>query len=258
MAKGYAGAVVMASLLALAGRADAQSRDQEQQASGVTLQQSLDGVDEEARSLFEAGRTAFSHGRFDDALEHFTRAHELSGRHELIFNIAVCLDRLRRDAEAAAAFRSYLDEMPDAENRGEVEGRIAQLEHSGAQHTGAGRDRGDAGSSSSSVLPVLGWTSAGLAAASIAASIAAWVAANGEYSRLEEMCLPGGCPADVVHDSSVATLDALTNIFAISAIVLGVASGVMWTLHLATSHDGGDVDVDVAIGPGGVLVRGRL
>lgn len=83
--------------------------------------------DEEARALFEAGRVAFSDGRFEDALTHFERSYELSGRAELLYNIGTSQDRLRREPEAVAAFERYLELVPDAENRREVEGRLRVL-----------------------------------------------------------------------------------------------------------------------------------
>lgn len=86
------------------------------------------GRDDEARSLFEAGRTAFAAGRFESALARFREAYELSGRAALLYNIGTAADRLRRDAEALEAFRAYVAAEPDAENRAEVESRIAVLE----------------------------------------------------------------------------------------------------------------------------------
>jgi tetratricopeptide (TPR) repeat protein len=85
-------------------------------------------ADTEARALFDAGRAAFSAGRFEEALGHFRRSFELSGRAELHYNVGISADRLRRDAEALEAFRRYLAEVPGAENQEEVEARIAILE----------------------------------------------------------------------------------------------------------------------------------
>jgi tetratricopeptide (TPR) repeat protein len=85
-------------------------------------------ADAEARALFDAGRAAFSAGRFEEALAHFRRSLELSGRAELHYNVGISADRLRRDEEALEAFRRYVAEVPGAENREEVEARIAILE----------------------------------------------------------------------------------------------------------------------------------
>lgn len=84
--------------------------------------------DEEARSLFHAGRAAMSEGRYEDALGYFERAYELSPRAALLFNIGAVAERLRRDRDALEAYRAYLAAAPEAENRLEVERRIALLE----------------------------------------------------------------------------------------------------------------------------------
>lgn len=90
-------------------------------------------LDAEARALFLAGETAYDAGRYEAALEYFTRAHELSGRPGLLFNIASASERLRRDEEALAAYEQYLSELPDAANRGFTEERIAFLQQQLAQ-----------------------------------------------------------------------------------------------------------------------------
>lgn len=95
--------------------------------------------DQEARALFEAGRTAFRAGRFDAALKHFEGAYELSERPELLYNIGSAADRLRMDARALEAFEQYLEAVPDAPNREEVQSRIRVLTRSadGRQERGA-------------------------------------------------------------------------------------------------------------------------
>lgn len=84
--------------------------------------------DQEARMLFEAGRVAYTAGRFEDSLDYFQRAHSMSGRAVLLYNVGSAADKLRRDAVALDAFRRYLEAMPTAENRAEVESRIHVLE----------------------------------------------------------------------------------------------------------------------------------
>jgi len=84
--------------------------------------------DEEARGLFQAGRAAYERGRFGDALNYFQQAFELSGRPQLLYNVAQAADKLRLDETALAAFSRYLDETPDALNREQVEQRIRMLE----------------------------------------------------------------------------------------------------------------------------------
>lgn len=84
-------------------------------------------ADEVARATFILGREAYARGDYEAALAAFRRAHELSGRPQLLFNIGQAADRLRRDREALQAFEAYLTAMPEAENRVEVEARMRVL-----------------------------------------------------------------------------------------------------------------------------------
>ncbi len=89
--------------------------------------------EEEARALFTAGRVAFEQGELQRALEHFTRAYELSERPTLLFNIGNTHDRLRHDDEAIDFLTRYLDAIPDAPNAGFVRSRIEVLRANIAQ-----------------------------------------------------------------------------------------------------------------------------
>src|SRR5687768_1157254 len=86
-----------------------------------------DARDAEARAMYQAGAIAYADGRFADALASWRRAHELSRRPELLFNIGTAAERLRRDAEALGAFEGYLAGRPDASNARQVRARIAVL-----------------------------------------------------------------------------------------------------------------------------------
>ena len=67
-------------------------------ASVPAAAQDLDeSLDEEARAIFQAGRTAYDAARYEDALRHFQHAYRLSTRPELLYNVALAADRLRRD-----------------------------------------------------------------------------------------------------------------------------------------------------------------
>ena len=81
----------------------------------------------EARSVFDAGEVAFTAGHYADALVYFKRSYALSSRPALLFNIGLCHDRLREDDDAIEAYGHYLAEVPQAANRGEVEGRLEAL-----------------------------------------------------------------------------------------------------------------------------------
>jgi hypothetical protein len=84
--------------------------------------------DQHARSLFEKGREAYGDGRYRDAWAYFHEAYQLSERPELLYNIGQTADRLGQDSDALRAFRMYLDRLPAAQNRHDVENRIHALE----------------------------------------------------------------------------------------------------------------------------------
>lgn len=102
---------------ALAGAATAQA----QPAPPAT------GSDQLARTRFEQGREAYKDGRYRDAWAYFHEAYQLSGRPELLFNIGQTADRLGQVSEALKAFTMYLERLPEAANRRDVENRVRAL-----------------------------------------------------------------------------------------------------------------------------------
>lgn len=100
------------------------------------------GVDEHARKFFEAGRAAYDVGNYSDALNYFQQAYELSERPQLLYNIGQCADRLRLDETALAAFRRYLERVPDAPNRYQVQERLKVLEEVASMKADAAELRG--------------------------------------------------------------------------------------------------------------------
>ncbi|MCA9578886.1 MAG: hypothetical protein KC668_25825, partial [Myxococcales bacterium] len=83
------GAVLIVLTVSAPAFAQGEQPDDEEQAS-------LEG---EARASFDAGQRAFSAMRYEQALTYFRLAYEASPHPELLYNIALSADRLRRDAE---------------------------------------------------------------------------------------------------------------------------------------------------------------
>ncbi len=84
--------------------------------------------DQAARWLFNSAREAFEAGDYESALDRFEQSYRLSNRPALLYNIGTTLDRLRRDADALAAFERYLELVPDSANRSEIEARVIVLQ----------------------------------------------------------------------------------------------------------------------------------
>jgi hypothetical protein len=113
----------------------------------------LSDKDQQARSLFEKGRQAYGDGQYRDAWAYFHQAYQLSGRPELLYNIGQTADRLGQDADALRAFRMYVERLPAAQNRHDVENRIHALEERvGASAQPAPQNLPDSGGASAATF----------------------------------------------------------------------------------------------------------
>lgn len=97
-------------------------------AAQASAQAPTEGMEDEARSLFQAGSSAYGEGRYENALDYFARSYELSGRSVLLYNMAAAADRLRRDEDALQWYRQYLEEVPEPAKAAEVRSRISVLQ----------------------------------------------------------------------------------------------------------------------------------
>jgi tetratricopeptide (TPR) repeat protein len=80
-----------------------------------------------AETLYNEGKTHFEAGQFEEAMTAFTQAYNLTGEPKLLFNLAATAERLKDLERAAAYYRVYLEELPDAEDAKEVRARIDRL-----------------------------------------------------------------------------------------------------------------------------------
>lgn len=217
------------------------------------------GHDEEARALFDAARVAYRDGRFEAARDYFQRSYELSGRAELLYNIASAEDRLRDDAAALATFEAYLAAIPDAPNRTEVEGRIAALRIAVASSTPAEAPPHETPSAPASGGPtvIVSFVTGGLALVAGGLAIGFWVAANDQYGGLERGCFAlGGCSDADIAASGVESSVTLTNVFLVSSLVLVAATAVALPIELTTT--GSSTPVALRLGPGSLALSGSF
>jgi len=126
-------AVLWASLfgcaLAAAGRgASAEEPATAQEAVIVDEPGALtDAQKEEAKKHFMDGRKHYADGEFNEAADHFVKAYDLTHAPELLYNLARCYEHLGENERAADQYEMYLRMSPDAEDRAEVEQKIAAL-----------------------------------------------------------------------------------------------------------------------------------
>ena len=200
------------------------------------------GLDEEARIVYQAGVLAYDEQRFENALEHFERAHELSGRPQLLYNIGLAADRLRRDPRAIEAYESYLRELPDAANRARVEERLGFLRSAHAEHVDEPRPSNGA----AVALLTLG-------GASLAGSVvgAIWWA---DRADVVSQCEDRGCAnTDTIERERNSAMGVT-----LAAGAVGLASIIAGAVLLAKSGDDDAEATRCGVFPGGVTCTGRF
>jgi tetratricopeptide (TPR) repeat protein len=205
--------------------------------------------DAEARVLFEAGVYAFNGDRYAEALEHFERSYALSRRPKLLYNIGLAADRLQEEERALESFEAYLHELPDAENRVDVEARIAVLRRALQPPEDETRAAEPAGR-------VWTWVTGGAAVLFGATAGVLWWRARAIYDDLEAECRPNRCTQERIDDSGGRTWQALGNVSIAVAAAAAVGAVVLFFVEGGGAE--GEADVRVGIGPGGAYAEGRF
>lgn len=93
---------------------------------------------EEASALYASGAAHYERGEYDAAIRDFGRAYELSHAPDLLFNLAQA-HRLKGSSCTSARdyYRRYLEEVPRAADRAEVEARISEMDRCVQQESAA-------------------------------------------------------------------------------------------------------------------------
>src|SRR6516225_1877017 len=78
-----------------------------------------------AREAFRDGTRLYEIGEFQKALDSFKRAYLNYADPSLLFNLGQCYRQLGDKPEALRSYRQFLNKVPDAPNRAEVERVIA-------------------------------------------------------------------------------------------------------------------------------------
>jgi tetratricopeptide (TPR) repeat protein len=167
-----------------------------------------------ARRHFQAGEAAYEAGRLSEAVAEFEAARRVVPRPELDFNIGRAEDRLDHPAAAIAAYRRYLEALPQAADAAEVSSRVRQLE----ERVGGRRPRWAAPLAVGAVAVTLGAVGAGLLGSAIA-----------RYDALDATCGSAGtcAPGDW---SALPPRDVAGKVLLGAAGVALVADVVLWVM----------------------------
>jgi hypothetical protein len=236
-------------------------------------------ADARARRHFETGRDYFKSLRYEDAIREFTEAYELSGRPQLLLNIAIAQERVQRYGEAADTLEQYLEVASEVPDRSQIEDRIERLRRR-AEELAAGKapepgtqvsqkDAGKAlpdkqGPSGAEPAPgglgALRWSGVaafGVAAAAGAAALGTGVRSDAIHGDLQDACgpdrtCPPGRSGDIDRGRALSrTSTAMTFVAAAAA----AGGAVLWFVGSGSEERQG---VAVRVGPGRLGLRGSF
>lgn len=233
-------------------------------------------ADARARLHFDAGRSYYEEGDYEQAYEEFQRSYELSRRSLLLVNIANVQERLALWGEAADTLAQYLSESEDDPQRAMYEQRIAHLRARADRHqedtttTEAPAEpvvsqsetvlSNDSGARASEGLLIPSLVAFGVAGA----ALIAWATLGG-FALAEESNVSNGCGATRSCTSSqVETMDDLA-LGSDVALGLGLAAIIAGTVlilvdppHGADSRESAMVTPLVSATTLGLGIRGAL
>jgi tetratricopeptide (TPR) repeat protein len=82
----------------------------------------------QAKQHFETGRNAYNAGDYVTAIREFKAAEQLRPSPVLDYNIGLANEKLGKRRVAVKYYKRYLEEQPNAPNKGEVEQKVTTLE----------------------------------------------------------------------------------------------------------------------------------
>jgi tetratricopeptide (TPR) repeat protein len=198
---------------------------------------------DQARTHYDAGRSYYEQLRYEDAAREFQEAYRLSGRSHLLKNVAVSHQHAEAWAEAISAFERYLEESPDAEDRAEIETRLARLRELAEEGADTDPDLADGNADRDLVaeeapaerappreesggFPTAFVATLGVGVAVGAGALITGLVAHGIYQDLESDCPMDAC--DPARESDADTGNAL----AVTSTVLTAVAGSLAVVAL--------------------------
>lgn len=207
--------------------------------------------DERARAHFVAANAYFEDGRFNEAAREFAEAYQLSGRPEMLINLARAQERASAIREAIATLELLLHRHPQTSYKAEAEAQLARLRaQEPSEPEPASEPASEPAPGPSVVADVEPASPAPLdrkiwpprwptlavgggAAASVVLAIATGFAAHAKYKDLDGRCPEGACDDGYQADRDRGQrLARSSTAFTFAAVALGGVTAALWVLDI--------------------------
>ncbi len=249
-----AAAIVLTVAVVTAGASLARAQD-EARAEAAPGEQ-LDEDDAAARDRFRLGTRHFDAGDYGLAAAEFQAAYDLSHRPALLYNVYLAYERLGDLERAIPALEGYLRDGEPGDRREALESRLERMRQRLADEERQAREREER---ERRLLEAAGpgatpWIVAGSGALVAGAGVVLLLVSASDISAVED---PGPMPvwADVEDAYDRAPVLSTVGGIALGVGAAALLTGLTWGL---LSIDAGGTEAEVAVGPGGLALRGRL
>jgi tetratricopeptide (TPR) repeat protein len=168
--------------------------------------------EEAARVHFLSGQAYYDQAAYADALREFNEAYRISNRPALLYNVALCYERLDKFSEAIVSMQQYLDASPKAEDRASVEARIERLKEREKRAVVAQPSPAPAAAAvtppavPSGASPprrrVATWVVGGLGLGLLVGALASGIVAKKDFDSLKKDCGGFNCDPSQVPDAA--------------------------------------------------------
>src|SRR5437868_6288158 len=97
-------------------------------AAGSARAQMTQAQKDEVKLHYQRATRAYDLQKYQEAIDEYQKAYEISGDPPMLYNIAQAYRLAEQPAEAVRYYRRFLQRMPNARNREDVERKIGEQE----------------------------------------------------------------------------------------------------------------------------------
>lgn len=204
--------------------------------------------DERARAHFVAAEAYYQDGRFSDAAREFEEAYQLSGRPEMLINLARAQERANDSSGAITTLELLLGRYPQTSYKAEAETQLARLRaqqpppapETAPVEVGPVAEPVAAAEPEKRKLWPPRWPTlavGGAAVASVLVAVGTGWAAHAKYGDLDDRCPSGACDDAYEHDRDRGQrLSRTSTGFTFVAVALSGVTAALWILDLKSER----------------------